>query len=92
MGSRATRYDSEFKAGAVRLVTEKGCSLSRTAKDLGVSVESIRRWVDESRPRSGQTAELERLQDEVKHLKKALSDSQDTVEVLKKSVRIFVRA
>jgi transposase len=92
MGSRATRYDEEFKAGAVRLVAEKGCSLSQTAEDLGVSVESVRRWVDDSRPRSDQASELERLQEENKGLKKALADSQETVEVLKKSVRIFVRA
>jgi transposase-like protein len=36
MGNNNSRYDDEFKAGAVRLVTEKRRPISSAAKDLGL--------------------------------------------------------
>ena len=35
------RYNEEFKVEAVKLVTERGYSLTQAAKSLGVSVDSI---------------------------------------------------
>ncbi|GFG50763.1 hypothetical protein MAGR_22040 [Mycolicibacterium agri] len=51
----AKRYDEEFKVRAVRLVsdhaeeyaTRTGC-ISAVAKRLGVSYESLRRWVNQT--------------------------------------------
>jgi len=37
MGSNNNRYDEEFKAGAVKMVVEKGRPISAVAKDSGVS-------------------------------------------------------
>lgn len=48
MGSNNNRYDDEFKAGAVKMVVEKGRAISAVAKDLGVSEPAIRRWVKAS--------------------------------------------
>ena len=38
------RYNEEFKVEAVKLVSERGYSLTQAAKSLGVSVESISKW------------------------------------------------
>ena len=38
------RYNEEFKVEAVKLVTERGYSLTQAAKSLGVSVDSISKW------------------------------------------------
>lgn len=38
-------YDREFKDGAVRLVTEQGKSVPQVAKDLGISENSLYKWI-----------------------------------------------
>ena len=38
-------YPAEFRAEAVRLAREPGHSTREVARDLGVSYESLRRWV-----------------------------------------------
>ena len=38
-------YPPEFKAEAVRLVGSSDLSLSRIAKDLGVTDQTLRNWV-----------------------------------------------
>lgn len=46
MGGRTRRpYPPEFKVEAVRLAGEPGAKLSAVARDLGVSLESLRKWV-----------------------------------------------
>jgi transposase len=39
-----TRYNEEFKVEGVKLVTERGYSLTQAAKSLSVSVDSISKW------------------------------------------------
>ena len=41
----ARRYDGEFKSNAVALV-QSGRPIPEVARDLGVSVWSLRRWVE----------------------------------------------
>lgn len=43
----ARRYDREFKQNAVALV-ESGRSITEVARDLGVSLWSLRRWVKDA--------------------------------------------
>ena len=38
-------YPPEFRAEAVRLARQPGQSIRRVAMDLGISNESLRRWV-----------------------------------------------
>lgn len=54
-------YSEEFRAEAVRLAREPGNTMRSVARDLGVSYESVRKWVhqtdiDEGR-REGLTTE-----------------------------------
>ena len=86
------RYDDEYKASAVKMVLEKGRSIGAVAKDLGVSEPALRRWVKAStEPVDSASRRLAELEAENKRLKKELDDTKDTVEVLKKSVAIFIK-
>lgn len=92
MGSNNNKYDAEFKTGAVKMVVEKGRSISAVAKDLGVLEPALRRWVRAStEPEDSPTRRLSELEAENRRLKKELDDAKDTVNVLKKSIAIFVK-
>ena len=92
MGKTSNRYDDEFKAHAVSLVVDKCRPISVVAADLGVSQPALRRWVKLStEPEDSAAKRIAELEDENKALKKDLLDAKDTVEVLKKSVAIFIK-
>ncbi|MGI6450921.1 MAG: transposase [Desulfitobacteriia bacterium] len=93
MGNNNNRYDDDFKTGAVAMVVEKGRSIRLVAKDLGVSEPALRRWVKAStEPEDEVTKKLAELEAENKRLKKELDDAKGTVNILKKSVAIFVKS
>lgn len=77
--SKGTRYTDEFKAKAVRLLTESRPSYSsetkaiaEAARDLGVSSETLRRWRNQSEQSAQEAmAELKRLRAENAELRRA---------------------
>ena len=85
-----SRYSSEFKQEAVRLVTEQGMTPTRVARDLGVDPDTIRRWCQELASAAAATpsasanerAELARLRRENAQLRMER-------DILKKAVGIF---
>jgi len=92
ISNNSNRYDDEFKVGAVKLMVEKGLAIGAVAKDLGVSEPALRRWVRAStEPADATTKRLAELEAQNKNLKKELENTKDTVEVLKKSVAIFIK-
>ena len=92
MGKHNNRYDKEFKASAVAMVVDKGRSISEVAESLGVSQPALRNWVKAStEPEDSTSKKLADLELENKQLKKDLANANDTVEVLKKSVAIFIK-
>ena len=40
-------YDKQFKMAAVKMAGEVGKSVAETAKELGISGSSLRRWINE---------------------------------------------
>jgi transposase len=44
MAEARRTFTREFKVAAVKLVTEKGRSVSEAAKSLGIATELLRRW------------------------------------------------
>src|SRR5690606_6733011 len=70
-------YPPEFRAEAVRLVRESGKPMKVIAQDLGIALESLRKWVRQAEidagEREGLTTqereELQRLRREVKILR-----------------------
>lgn len=85
-------YPPEFRAEAVRLAREPGYSIRRVAMDLGISNESLRRWVMQADVDQGDSpglttderAELVRLRRENRTLRTER-------EILKKAAAFFAR-
>jgi transposase len=44
MAEKRGNYRDEFKREAVRLVTEHGCDMSKTARNLGINPTMLKRW------------------------------------------------
>ncbi|MEW6624907.1 MAG: transposase [Bacillota bacterium] len=73
MSKNNNRYDDEFKAGAVKMVVEKGRPISSVAKDLGISEPALRRWVKAStEPEDSPAKRIAELEAENKKLKNNL--------------------
>jgi transposase len=95
MGKTRRTFTPEFKAEAVRLVTEGGRSLAEVARDLDLGESMLRAW-KQALARGGQGAfpgkgnppaleeELRRLRAEVKRLTMGR-------DVLKKATAFFAR-
>lgn len=95
MVNGSVRYDDEFKTHAVKMVVEQDRTISAVASDLGVSqptIRTIRRWVRQAtKPESSKDKRIAELEAENKKLKKQLANTKETVDVLKKSVAIFIK-
>jgi transposase len=101
MGKTRASYDAEFRAGAVRIVTETGKTAAQVARDLGVHEATLQNWVSRARfeAEAGRTgnlveterAELRRLREENKQLRKDVAELGMERDVLKRSVVLWVK-
>lgn len=85
-------YPAEFKAEAVRLYRESGRSLKAVAVDLGISLESLRSWVNQAKVDAGEKAGLtsEELE-ELRRLRKENRTLRMERDLLKKAAAYFAR-
>jgi len=80
----------EFKAEAVRLVRTSSDGLSKIARDLGISVSTLRVWTEATRPKpevpltDDERTELRRLRRENRELRMER-------EILKKATAFFAK-
>jgi len=85
-----SKYPEEFRAQAVALVLEKGRKPKQVAVELGVHERSVKIWVQRhSESQRGDYVRIQELEREVKQLKRELSESQERVEILKKTAAIL---
>lgn len=89
---KTVRYPAEFKAEAVRQVTERGHGVVDVAKRLGMSDKSLYLWVrlakDKAGPGSGEAAQLKA---EVSSLKADLKRANEERDILKKAATYFAK-
>lgn len=60
MAETRRKYDPDFRAGAIRIVTETGKSCAEVARDLGINETTLATWVSRERaaPRARSTSGL----------------------------------
>ena len=91
--SRGKTYTREFQLGACKLVVEQGYSRSEAAKRLGVSSESIKRWIQKFRasgdlpPEDQPVPEAEQMRE----MRKELEQLRLENEILKKAAAYFAK-
>jgi transposase len=93
MGRRT--FTTEFKHEAVKLVVQRGMTVSQASKDLGLHVNVLRAWVRDAKS-NGQSAfpgrGKQRPDDaEVSRLRRELAKAQAERDILKKAIAYFAR-
>ena len=90
------RYDDAFKKGAVRMVTEQGRPSREVAYELGICIDTLKSWLKAAGVQPGTTDKQNRearrmreLEAELRALRKQLSEKDEVIDVLKKSVGIL---
>lgn len=86
------RYPAEFKAEAVRQVTERGHGVVQVSKRLGVSDKSLYLWVRLAQEGQGAgSGEMAQLRAEVSRLKADLKRANEERDILKKAATYFAK-
>ena len=93
MGRRS--FSREFKLEAVKLVRERGVSVTQTSKDLGISQSVLGRWVREASADPKQAfpgrGQMKPDDAEVARLKRELAKTKAERDILKKAIGFFTK-
>jgi transposase-like protein len=87
-------YPEAFRADAVALVRRSGGSIAEVAADLGVSGESLRKWVQQATVDAGEGppgALTTDERDELRRLRRENKTLQMEREILKKAAAFFAK-
>ena len=87
-------YTAEFKESAVKLAVESKRPLAQTARELGVSKDTLYGWVRQyhGKPQSDQeAAPSEHLYEELKRLRREVSILKEERDILKKAAAYFAK-
>ena len=89
---KRVRYPAEFKAEAVKQVTERGHGVVDVAKRLGMSDKSLYLWVRLAKEQSSAGGvETSQLKAEVSRLKAELKRANEERDILKKAATYFAK-
>ena len=87
------RFTPEFKEEAVKQVTERGYSVADVAARLGVSANSLYKWVKAVTPDKSeqQSKELLEAKSEILRLRAQMRRIEEERDLLKKAARYFAK-
>jgi transposase len=90
-------YTAGFKREAVRLAQQPDLGITRTARDLGISLSALHRWikadqqeVERAFPGHGRQM-LTPEQEEIKRLRREVEIVREEREILKKATAFFAK-
>ena len=93
MSNQGKRYNKEFRLETVQLIEDRGRSVSSVAADLGVNPKTLYRWVAEYSKHKGNafpgSGRLRPQDEEVRQLKRRITDLEEENAILKKATAIF---
>ena len=81
-------YTEEFRQEAVKLVTEQHMSRTQVARDLGMNIDTLARWVRAAAPAPATAALPESSAAECARLRRELERVQMERDILKKALGI----
>ena len=89
---KRARYPAEFKAEAVKQVTDRGHGVVEVAKRLGVSDKSLYLWVRLSKEQQGVgRGDMAAMRVEIARLKAELKRASEERDILKKAATYFAK-
>lgn len=94
MAEMRRRYDPDFRAGAIRIVTETGKSCAEVARDLGINETTLATWVSRERAAQRQATASglgESEAAELARLRRENAELRMERDVLKRSVVLWVK-
>ena len=95
MASRRRTYTAEFKAEAVKLVTEQGYSVAEAARSLGIHKTLLRSWKQALRDKGDQAfpgqGKLPAIEEELRRLRAENKRLLAERDILKKAAAFFAR-
>jgi transposase len=91
--SSRRKYDQEFKLEAVRLVTDGDRGVAEVARNLGIHENLLYNWrrkyLDDTVHAFPGKGHLKPADEELRRLKKELTDVKEERDILKKALAIF---
>lgn len=92
MPGATPQYPPEFRAEAIRLYHSSDRSISEVARELGISPETLRNWVNQDKADTGEREGLSTEErQELSRLRKEVKTLRQEREILKKATAFFVR-
>jgi transposase len=90
--AKGVRFPPEFRQEALRLHSMSGRSIRATAQEIGVSTETLARWVRQEKIDQGKAAGLtSEERDELRRLRRECKILKEEKEILKKAALFFAR-
>lgn len=91
LGRKHTHYSTEFRAEAVRLAETSGQSIRQVAMDLGISNESLSRWLRLAHEHPAGTPLAADERAELTELRRRVKVLETEREILRKAAAFFAQ-